>query len=336
MRTTELDRPARWSETGTWRFVRADADPRPSPRRRRGVRRSTTGSASTRSARSGCRVRLGRVGATAVRGRDLRRAASRLSTTDVTEARVRDVQPRHPARGQRQEVPRPRGDRLPGDRPAADLRRGRRGRQHGGQPAGRARHPARRQGRAELPQPAVLLARLLRHPQGRRAPSCRSTCCSRAARSPTTSTTPTRRPTSASRAPPELPIGQEGYAGFQEAEGCEHFFVITADLDGRVADRGHRDVRRRRSAGRPPTFDTVADRRGRHRGHPLHLRHHRAAQGRRAAAPQHARQRAAGRVALRRRRRTTPTRYLCVLPLFHSFGQTVHPERRRSRTAAPS
>ena len=28
---------------------------------------------------------------------------------------------------------------------------------------------------------------------------------------------------------PELPIGQEGYAGFQEAEGCEHFFVITAD-----------------------------------------------------------------------------------------------------------
>jgi hypothetical protein len=24
MRTTELDRPRRWSETGTWRFVRAD------------------------------------------------------------------------------------------------------------------------------------------------------------------------------------------------------------------------------------------------------------------------------------------------------------------------
>ena len=24
MRTTELDRPARWSESGTWRFVRAD------------------------------------------------------------------------------------------------------------------------------------------------------------------------------------------------------------------------------------------------------------------------------------------------------------------------
>ena len=24
LRTTELDRPARWSESGTWRFVRAD------------------------------------------------------------------------------------------------------------------------------------------------------------------------------------------------------------------------------------------------------------------------------------------------------------------------
>src|SRR3954452_12505587 len=29
---------------------------------------------------------------------------------------------------------------------------------------------------------------------------------------------------------PELPMGEAGYAGFQEAEGCEHFFVITADL----------------------------------------------------------------------------------------------------------
>ena len=27
----------------------------------------------------------------------------------------------------------------------------------------------------------------------------------------------------------DLPIGAEGYAGFQEVDGCEHFFVITAD-----------------------------------------------------------------------------------------------------------
>ncbi|HET6937975.1 MAG TPA: AMP-binding protein, partial [Nocardioides sp.] len=30
----------------------------------------------------------------------------------------------------------------------------------------------------------------------------------------------------------ELPIGKEGYAGFQAAEKCEHFFLITAALDG--------------------------------------------------------------------------------------------------------
>src|SRR5918993_5810201 len=28
---------------------------------------------------------------------------------------------------------------------------------------------------------------------------------------------------------PELPIGEEGWKGFQEAEGCEHFLLITAD-----------------------------------------------------------------------------------------------------------
>ena len=38
----------------------------------------------------------------------------------------------------------------------------------GGEPAGRARHPARRQGRPVVPQPAVLHHDLLRHPQGRR------------------------------------------------------------------------------------------------------------------------------------------------------------------------
>ena len=27
----------------------------------------------------------------------------------------------------------------------------------------------------------------------------------------------------------ELPIGEQGYAGFEQTDGCEHFFVITAD-----------------------------------------------------------------------------------------------------------
>src|SRR4051794_37151211 len=29
---------------------------------------------------------------------------------------------------------------------------------------------------------------------------------------------------------PELPMGEAGHTGFGEVEGCEHFFVITADL----------------------------------------------------------------------------------------------------------
>ena len=54
----------------------------------------------------------------------------------------------------------------------------------------------------------------------------------------------------------DLPIGQEGYAGFQAAEGCEHFFLITADpaapspIDG-VTTLGQS------LQGRPPTFESV-------------------------------------------------------------------------------
>ena len=56
---------------------------------------------------------------------------------------------------------------------------------------------------------------------------------------------------------PELPIGQEGHAGFQQADGCEHFFMITADPAGAVADRGHRDAGPGAWPASPRTFDTV-------------------------------------------------------------------------------
>ena len=46
-------------------------------------------------------------------------------------------------------------------------------REPGGEPAAVARRRPGRQGRARLPEPAVLPDRLLRHPQGRRRPSCR-------------------------------------------------------------------------------------------------------------------------------------------------------------------
>ena len=201
-----------------------------------------------------------------------------------------------PCSRQRRALPRPRRHRLRGHRRLTYAR--------STPPPTRsptcwsAGHRARRQGRAELPEPAVLHDRLLRDPQGRRRPSSRSTCCSRGARSPTTSATPRRRPTSASRAPPSCRSARRGTPGFQAGRGVRALLRDHRRPGGAVADRGRRDARAGASAGQPPTFETVADRRGRHRGHPLHLGHDRTAQGRRAAAPQHARQRARRRADL--------------------------------------
>ncbi len=46
---------------------------------------------------------------------------------------------------------------------------------------------------------------------------------------------------------PELPMGEEGNAGFEAAEGCEHFVFITADPAGGLAV----STARRRSASPP-------------------------------------------------------------------------------------
>src|SRR4051794_4935891 len=54
----------------------------------------------------------------------------------------------------------------------------------------------------------------------------------------------------------ELPIGQEGYAGFQEAEGCETFVVITAALDGESPFEGVKTFGQV-LAGQDGTFETV-------------------------------------------------------------------------------
>src|SRR5690349_17754677 len=55
---------------------------------------------------------------------------------------------------------------------------------------------------------------------------------------------------------PELPIGAEGKAGFDQAEGCEHFFVITADPAAESPIEGT-ETMGRAMAQQPPTFDTV-------------------------------------------------------------------------------
>jgi long-chain acyl-CoA synthetase len=119
----------------------------------------------------------------------------------------------------------------------------------------------------------------------------------------------------------ELPIGKEGYAGFQAAEGCELFVVITAALDGESPFDGVQTFGQA-LAGMEGTFQSVetdeddtavilytSGTTGQPKGAELRHRNMRdnALLGERiwGIDPEH------------------PETFLLVLPLFHSFGQTV-------------
>ncbi len=124
----------------------------------------------------------------------------------------------------------------------------------------------------------------------------------------------------------DLPMAKEGYAGFQGAPGCEQFFVITADPSAPSPIEGtpERPVETFGAAlaGKSPAFETVATDEddtavilytsgttGQPKGAELRHRNMRdnalAGKDLFGADPEH------------------PDTYLCVLPLFHSFGQTV-------------
>ena len=119
----------------------------------------------------------------------------------------------------------------------------------------------------------------------------------------------------------ELPIGEAGHAGFGEVDACEHFFLITADP---AAESPIEGVTTLGSAmqDQPPTFDTVdtddddtavilytSGTTGKPKG--AELRH----------SNMHSN--ALTGEALFGADADNPDTYLCVLPLFHSFGQTV-------------
>jgi long-chain acyl-CoA synthetase len=119
----------------------------------------------------------------------------------------------------------------------------------------------------------------------------------------------------------ELPIGKEGHAGFEQADGCEHFWMITIDPAAPSPIEGTETLGQG-MGGQPPTFDTVATDEddtavilytsgttGQPKG--AELRH------------RNMRDNALLGTELFGADAEKPDTLLCVLPLFHSFGQSV-------------
>jgi long-chain acyl-CoA synthetase len=120
---------------------------------------------------------------------------------------------------------------------------------------------------------------------------------------------------------PDLPIGQEGHAGFEAADGCEHFFVLTADLAADSPIEGT-EALGKAIGDQPSTFDTVdvAD------DDTAVILYTSGTTGQpKGAELMHSNMRSNALVCqqLFDTDPDTQETLLCVLPLFHSFGQTV-------------
>ncbi|HEY1133383.1 MAG TPA: long-chain fatty acid--CoA ligase [Nocardioides sp.] len=120
---------------------------------------------------------------------------------------------------------------------------------------------------------------------------------------------------------PELPMGTEGKAGFDQTPGTEHFFVITADPAAPSPIEGT-ETFGQALAGQAPTFTSVDT----EDSDTAVILYTSGTTGQpKGAELSHSNMRSNALVSeqLFGANAEDPDTYLCVLPLFHSFGQTV-------------
>ncbi|HEU4346899.1 MAG TPA: long-chain fatty acid--CoA ligase [Actinoplanes sp.] len=119
----------------------------------------------------------------------------------------------------------------------------------------------------------------------------------------------------------ELPMGTEGYAGFGQADGCEHFFLITADPAAPSPVEGA-ETMGQALAGQPPVFESVLA--AEH--DPAVILYTSGTTGQAKGAELSHSNLLLNALTCNRLFNCEPATdtHLLVLPLFHSFGSTVN------------
>jgi long-chain acyl-CoA synthetase len=120
---------------------------------------------------------------------------------------------------------------------------------------------------------------------------------------------------------PELPMGAEGFAGFQQAEGCEHFLLITADPATPSPIEGAETLGQA-VAGLSPVFESVLAA----ETDPAVILYTSGTTGQAKGAELSHSNLLLNALTCNRLFRSTPgtDTHLLVLPLFHSFGSSVN------------
>ncbi|AGZ43505.1 long-chain-fatty-acid--CoA ligase [Actinoplanes friuliensis] len=120
---------------------------------------------------------------------------------------------------------------------------------------------------------------------------------------------------------PELPMGAEGHTGFGQADGCEHFFLVTADPAAPSPIEGAETLGRALT-GQSPVFETVLAA----ETDPAVILYTSGTTGQAKGAELSHSNLILNALTCNRLFQTKPgtDTHLLVLPLFHSFGSTVN------------